>query len=111
MLDSSNEDLIRQDKDPVAFDSDCREGICGTCGLMIDGMAHGPNLGVTTCELRMREFPDGATDHRRTLPSRRLPGHEGLGRRPRRPRPHHRRRRLISVNTGSAPDANAIPDP
>ena len=60
MLDQLNEDLIRQDKDPVAFDSDCREGICGTCGLVIDGMAHGPELGCTTCELRMREFPDGA---------------------------------------------------
>ncbi len=46
MLDELNEELVRQDKDPIAFDSDCREGICGACGLMINGMAHGPKRGA-----------------------------------------------------------------
>ena len=61
MLDVLNEELAEKGEEPIEFDSDCREGICGTCGLMIDGMAHGPKLGCTTCELRMRSFPDGAT--------------------------------------------------
>jgi succinate dehydrogenase / fumarate reductase iron-sulfur subunit len=61
MLDTLNEDLVRKDEVPVEFDSDCREGICGTCGLVINGTAHGPNSGTTTCELRMREFKDGDT--------------------------------------------------
>jgi len=61
MMDLLNEQLIAADKSPVAFDSDCREGICGMCGLVIDGMAHGPKRGCTTCELRMRNFDDGAT--------------------------------------------------
>jgi len=56
MLDRLNEDLILRGEDPIAFDSDCREGICGTCGLVIDGVAHGPKTQVTTCELRMRAF-------------------------------------------------------
>src|SRR5690606_3014960 len=60
MLDILNEQLIRENKEPIAFDSDCREGICGMCGLVIDGMAHGPRRVTTTCELRMRHFPDGA---------------------------------------------------
>lgn len=61
MLDQLNDQLIKEGKDPVAFDSDCREGICGTCGLVIDGVAHGPRRGCTTCELRMRHFKDGDT--------------------------------------------------
>ncbi len=61
MLDVVNEDLIRKGKDPIAFDSDCREGICGACGLMINGMAHGPDAGTTTCQLHMRRFKDGDT--------------------------------------------------
>lgn len=60
MLDQLNEDLTKQDKDPIAFDSDCREGICGMCGLVIEGMAHGPKRNYATCELRMRSFDDGA---------------------------------------------------
>jgi len=58
MLDVLNEELIGTGEDPVAFDSDCREGICGTCGLMIDGQAHGPEV-TTTCQLHMRSFQDG----------------------------------------------------
>jgi succinate dehydrogenase / fumarate reductase iron-sulfur subunit len=61
MLDVVNEDLIRKGKDAIAFDSDCREGICGACGLMINGVAHGPDPGATTCQLHMRRFRDGDT--------------------------------------------------
>ncbi len=61
MLDILNEQLISQDKEPVAFDHDCREGICGTCSLYINGRAHGPDTGITTCQLHMRMFRDGET--------------------------------------------------
>ena len=58
MLDVLNEDLIGRGEEPVAFDSDCREGICGSCGLVINGRAHGPGV-TTTCQLHMRSFHDG----------------------------------------------------
>jgi succinate dehydrogenase / fumarate reductase iron-sulfur subunit len=61
MLDILNDDLILKDQVPIEFDNDCREGICGMCGLVINGTAHGPRSGTTTCELRMREFRDGDT--------------------------------------------------
>ena len=61
MLDILNEQLIREGIDPVSFDHDCREGICGACSLYIDGRAHGPDDHVTTCQLFMRHFKDGAT--------------------------------------------------
>jgi succinate dehydrogenase / fumarate reductase iron-sulfur subunit len=61
MLDVLNERLIGQGEEPIAFDHDCREGICGSCGVMIDGEAHGPQLGTATCQLHMRKFADGAT--------------------------------------------------
>ena len=61
MLDCLNEQLIQEDREPVAFDHDCREGICGTCGVMINGMAHGPLPNTTTCQLRMRQFRNGDT--------------------------------------------------
>ena len=61
MLDVLNEGLIKNGGDPVEFDSDCREGICGTCGLVINGQAHGPLRATTTCQLHMREFEDGDT--------------------------------------------------
>src|SRR5207302_865775 len=61
MLDVVNEDLIRKGEDAIAFDSDCREGICGACGLMINGVAHGPDAGATSCQLHMRRFKDGDT--------------------------------------------------
>lgn len=111
MLDELNEELVRQDKDPIAFDSDCREGICGACGLMINGMAHGPKLGCTTCELRMREFPDGSLITVEPFRADAFPVIKDLV---------VDRSALdriiaaggyISVNTGSAPDANAIPIP
>ncbi len=59
MLDVLNERLTIDGQDPIAFDSDCREGICGACGLMIDGVAHGPELAAATCQLHMRSFRDG----------------------------------------------------
>jgi succinate dehydrogenase / fumarate reductase, iron-sulfur subunit len=61
MLDVVNERLIKSGGEPIAFDHDCREGICGTCGLMINGIAHGPERATTTCQLHMRHFSDGAT--------------------------------------------------
>ena len=61
MLDVVNEGLIRQGKDAIAFDSDCREGICGTCSLVVNGIAHGPDRGTTVCQLHMRRFRDGDT--------------------------------------------------
>ena len=59
MLDLLNNQLIKKNIDPIAFDHDCREGICGTCGVMINGQAHGPLKGVTACQLHMRSFKDG----------------------------------------------------
>jgi succinate dehydrogenase / fumarate reductase iron-sulfur subunit len=61
MLDLVNERLNEEGKEPITFDHDCREGICGTCSLMIDGQAHGPQLGTATCQLHMRKFKDGDT--------------------------------------------------
>jgi succinate dehydrogenase / fumarate reductase, iron-sulfur subunit len=61
MMDVVNEQLTLRGEEPIAFDHDCREGICGSCAMMIDGMAHGPNKGTATCQLHMRSFEDGAT--------------------------------------------------
>ena len=61
MLDVVNENLQKEGKEPIAFDSDCREGICGTCGFVIDGVAHGPLAKTTVCQLHMRHFEDGQT--------------------------------------------------
>ena len=61
MLDILNVDLVKKGEDPVAYDHDCREGICGSCGMVINGRAHGPGRGTATCELRMRLFQDGDT--------------------------------------------------
>ena len=61
MLDVVNETLIARGEDPIAFDSDCREGICGTCGFLVNGVPHGPDPGTTVCQLHMRRFKDGDT--------------------------------------------------
>ncbi len=61
MIDVLNEDLVNQGEEPVAFDHDCREGICGSCSMFINGEAHGPGRGITTCQLHMRSFNDGDT--------------------------------------------------
>jgi succinate dehydrogenase / fumarate reductase iron-sulfur subunit len=109
MLDYLNEKLIREGTDPVAFDSDCREGICGMCGLYINGRPNGPRKGVTTCQLSMSVFKDGETITVEPWRSRAFPVIKDLvvdrtsfdkiiqagG--------------YISVNTGAAPEANATP--
>ncbi len=61
MLDVLNEELIKKDEEPIEFDNDCREGICGMCGAVINGTPHGPKSGMTTCDIRMRMFQDGDT--------------------------------------------------
>ena len=61
MLDAVNETLVKKDEEPISFDHDCREGICGSCGFMINGNAHGPQKGTTVCQLHMRHFKDGET--------------------------------------------------
>ena len=61
MLDVVNDDLIRKGEEPIAFDSDCREGICGSCGIVVNGIPHGPDRGGTVCQLHMRKFKDGDT--------------------------------------------------
>ncbi len=111
MLDIVNERLIEAGEEPIVFESDCREGICGTCGLMINGQAHGPQKGTATCQLHMRSFSDG--DHiviepwRATsfpvlrdlaVDRRAMDAIIGAG-------------GFISVNTGAAPDANLTPVP
>ena len=67
MLDVVNERLIKAGDEPIAFDHDCREGICGTCGLMINGIAHGPQRATTVCQLHMRHFKDGDTIYHRAV--------------------------------------------
>ncbi len=111
MLDLLNEALIERGEPVIAFDHDCREGICGQCGLYIDGVAHGPLPGVTTCQLHMRSFGDGATIYVEPWRARAFPVLRDLvvdrgaldriiesgG--------------YVSVNTGTAPEANATPIP
>ncbi len=111
MLDVVNEGLLEKGKDPIAFEHDCREGICGTCGLMINGQAHGPEAGTATCQLHMRKFRDGDEIRIEPWRSKTFPVIKDLvvdrspldkiiqsgG--------------FISVNTGSAPEANLLPIP
>ncbi len=111
VLDVLNERLTREGKEPVAFEHDCREGICGSCGMMIDGVAHGPFGATATCQLHMRRFSDG--DRLRVEPWRarafpvikdlvvdRSPLDEII-----------QSGGFVSVNTGGAPEANLIPVP
>jgi succinate dehydrogenase / fumarate reductase iron-sulfur subunit len=111
MLDTVNEQLIDADKLPIEFDHDCREGICGSCGIMIDGKAHGPQKGTATCQLHMRHYRDGDTIVLEPWRAGGFPVIRDL---------MVDRRALdaiieaggfISVNTGSAPEANLIPVP
>lgn len=109
MLDVLNRTLTQEGKEPIAFDSDCREGICGMCSLMINGKAHGPDSGVATCQLHMRRFNDGDTITIEPWRAKAFPVVKDLvvdrsafdriiqagG--------------YVSVRTGSAPEANAIP--
>ncbi len=109
MMDVMNEELIQQKKEPVAFEHDCREGICGACSLVINGQPHGPMQGTTTCQLHMRHFNDGDTIHIEPYRANAFPVIKDLvvdrssfdriiqagG--------------YISVSTGQAEDGNAIP--
>ena len=111
MLDVLNEGLILEDQEPIAFDHDCREGICGSCGFMINGIAHGPERATTVCQLHMRHFKDGDTLYIEPWRAKAFPVIKDLvvdrgaldriveagG--------------FISVSTGSAPEANTIPVP
>ncbi len=83
MLDVLNEKLINLKEDPIAFEHDCREGICGTCSLVINGYAHGPMQQTTACQLHMRHFRDGETITIEPWRSRALSHREGPGRQPR----------------------------
>ena len=76
MLDALNEKLILADKEPIEFDNDCREGICGTCGAMVNGIPHGHGRGMTICQLHMRAFEDGDTHGAKIAGRKRV--HEGL---------------------------------
>jgi len=109
MLDVVNEGLIAKGDMPIAFDHDCREGICGSCGMMINGVAHGPMKGTATCQLHMRSFRDGEHVWIEPWRSRAFPVLRDLV---------VNRGALdrivaaggfISVNTGSAPEANSLP--
>jgi succinate dehydrogenase / fumarate reductase iron-sulfur subunit len=111
MMDILNEQLIKENKEPVAFDHDCREGICGMCSLYINGRPHGPDDDVTTCQLHMRKFKDGETVTIEPWRAAAFPVIKDLmvdrsafdkiiaagG--------------YVSVSTGGVPDANAIPIP
>ncbi len=111
MMDVLNQDLIEKGDEPVAFDHDCREGICGMCSMFINGEAHGPNKAVTTCQLHMRSFKDGETIYIEPWRAAAFPVIKDLtvdrsafdrviqagG--------------YVTVNTGQAVDGNAIPTP
>ncbi len=111
MLDILNEQLLEKDQEPVAFDHDCREGICGTCSMVINGQAHGPEKATTACQLHMRHFNDGDTITIEPWRAKAFPVQKDLivdrsafdgiiqagG--------------FITARTGSAPDANEIPIP
>ena len=111
MLDIINDELEKNGLDPIAFEHDCREGICGSCGLVINGRPHGPLKGITTCQLHMRHFKDGDTITVEPWRAKAFPIIKDLivdrsafdkiiqagG--------------FISVNTGGVPDANSIPIP
>ncbi|HEY7315166.1 MAG TPA: succinate dehydrogenase/fumarate reductase iron-sulfur subunit [Gemmataceae bacterium] len=111
MLDVVNQELVEKGEEPIAFDSDCREGICGSCCLMINGIPHGPERGVASCQTYMRNFQDGQDIYVEPWRARAFPLVRDLvvdrgaldriiaagG--------------FVSVNTGGAPDGNAVPVP
>ena len=109
MLDTLNEQLAKAGAEPVAFESDCREGICGNCGLVIMGLAHGQRIGCTTCELRMRHFTDGDTITVEPFRAKAFPvikdlvvDRSALDR-------IIAKGGYVSANAGGAPDGNALP--
>jgi len=109
MLDVVNEDLANKGEEPIAFDHDCREGICGTCSLVIDGKPHGPHRGVATCQTYMRSFKDGDVICVEPFRAKAFPLIKDLVvDRQAFERIQHAGG-FISVRTGAAPDANSIP--
>jgi len=109
MLDQVNENLIRQGEDPIAFDHDCREGICGMCSLVINGIPHGPQRATTACQLHMRHFKDGDTITVEPWRADAFPVIRDLVVDRRAFDRIIQAGGYISINTGSAPDANGIP--
>jgi succinate dehydrogenase / fumarate reductase iron-sulfur subunit len=109
MLDQVNEGLINKGEHPIAFDHDCREGICGMCSLVINGIAHGPQRATTACQLHMRHFKDGDTITIEPWRADAFPVIRDLVVDRRAFDRIIQAGGYISVNTGSAPDANAIP--
>ena len=109
MLDIVNERLIERGEEPIAFDHDCREGICGTCSLVINGMAHGPERATTTCQLHMRHFKDGQTIWIEPFRARGFPLIKDLIVNRKAPSiGSSQAGGFISARTGSAPDGNAL---
>jgi len=111
MLDVVNEDLAGKGEEPIAFDHDCREGICGTCSLVINGKAHGPHRGVATCQTYMRSFTDGDTIVIEPFRAQAFPLIKDLVVDRKAFDRIQQAGGFISVRTGSAPDANNIPVP
>jgi len=111
MLDVVNEKLIAEGKEPIAFDSDCREGICGTCSLVINGVPHGGQKGTTACQLHMRHFQDDQTITIEPWRAQAFPLVKDLVVNRDAFERIIQAGGFISVNTGNAPDANAIPVP
>lgn len=110
MLDVLNNELIEKDENPVAFDHDCREGICGSCSLYINGEAHGPDRGITTCQLHMRRFKDGDTIYIEPFRAKAFPIIKDLIVDRSAFERIQQAGGFISVNTsGNTQDANAIP--
>jgi succinate dehydrogenase / fumarate reductase, iron-sulfur subunit len=109
MLDVLNEELIAKGEEPVVFDHDCREGICGTCGMYINGRPHGPDNLITVCQLHMRKFTDGETIVIEPFRARAFPVIKDLVVDRSAFDALIREGGYISIATGSAPDANAIP--
>jgi len=111
MLDSVNEELVTRAQDPIAFDHDCREGICGMCSLVINGVPHGPRETTTACQLHMRHFQDGDEISVEPWRAQAFPIIRDLVVDRRAFDRIIQAGGYISVNTGSAPDAHAIPVP
>ena len=111
MLDVVNENLAHKGVEPIAFDHDCREGICGMCSLYINGRPHGPEQGTTTCQLHMRKFNDGDTIVIEPWRASAFPIHKDLCVDRSALDRIQQAGGFVSVNTGGVPDANAIPIP
>ena len=111
MLDVVNESLIEDGKQPIAFDSDCREGICGTCSMVINGTPHGGQKGTTACQLHMRQFSDGMTITIEPWRASAFPVQRDLVVNRSAFDRIQQSGGFISVRTGSVPDANATPVP